>query len=538
MKMLTLAALLSLCWIVSGCGSAGDVAVVPPPNSGSPPQRFVPSAVALPIIPAAEFLVTAYGAIANDGLDDTAAIQKAIDALSAAGGGTIIFPPGRYDISIDARINRALTLVPKLRFLSRPEGQATIRLADNQKIYEGIMAAATYPTRLDDAEFVGMVFDANGQNNPVRNADETNGDLHTPTLRYVIRTFAGNRVRVHNCTFINNDNANTLSFNGSAVADITVSQSRFLNTGGVLVDHDHSSIYTYANRVLIANNEFKSRNGAGTLGARTAIETHSDDVEVRGNTIDGFLQGTNIVGRITDPSRQRYVGNTFKNVGVGINIWSLTERAFNPTKPAFVDLILEKNVITIDADRWWASPAMVVNSLAGIHFESHVSDADITRLDILDNQITFETFAGKRIEADRYSAGITLRGAEGKLVIGALNVARNTITNAIGSGILSATTVGGASASSIIGNTIKNAGRSPLLRGEGDPLRAGIVIANAANNLSITNNSVATDSTPASTVYGAVLVGNCAGTCLVTGILGTGLKQTLLLSGTGWTASP
>lgn len=45
-----------------------------------------------------------FGAIANDGRDDTAAIQSAIDAAGAAGGGVVYLPRGRYDIhaSVDA----------------------------------------------------------------------------------------------------------------------------------------------------------------------------------------------------------------------------------------------------------------------------------------------------------------------------------------------------------------------------------------------------------------------------------------------------
>lgn len=39
-----------------------------------------------------------FGAIPNDGVDDTAAIQSAIDAASNAGGGVVFLPKGRYEI--------------------------------------------------------------------------------------------------------------------------------------------------------------------------------------------------------------------------------------------------------------------------------------------------------------------------------------------------------------------------------------------------------------------------------------------------------
>jgi hypothetical protein len=41
--------------------------------------------------------VTRYGAVANDGKDDTLAVQKAIDAAGNAGGGVVFFPAGQFD---------------------------------------------------------------------------------------------------------------------------------------------------------------------------------------------------------------------------------------------------------------------------------------------------------------------------------------------------------------------------------------------------------------------------------------------------------
>src|SRR2546423_1231978 len=56
------------------------------------------------------FNVRDYGAIANDGIDDRVAIQKALDAASAAGGGTVILGSGVYAF---ARHEQPLTLTIK-----------------------------------------------------------------------------------------------------------------------------------------------------------------------------------------------------------------------------------------------------------------------------------------------------------------------------------------------------------------------------------------------------------------------------------------
>jgi hypothetical protein len=46
------------------------------------------------------FKVQDYGAKANDGIDDVEAIQKAVDAAGAAGGGVVLFGPGKFDFDV------------------------------------------------------------------------------------------------------------------------------------------------------------------------------------------------------------------------------------------------------------------------------------------------------------------------------------------------------------------------------------------------------------------------------------------------------
>lgn len=483
--------------------------------------------------------MASFGAVPDDGVDDTAAIQRALVAVSAAGGGTLLFSQGRYDISINPALRRALTIYPRIRMLAREGAPATLRLADGQIVYESVMAPATYPTRLDDVEFIGLTFDANGLNNPVRNKEETNGDAPgqtaNPSLRYFIRSFAGSRARIANAIFTNADVGNSVSFNGTAITDVVIENSKFLNVGGALIDHDHSSIYFDGKRLRISGNEFRGRNGAGTLGARTAIETHGDDIEVRGNVVDGFLQGANIVGRQSDPSRQVFSGNTFTNVAAGLNLWPLAD---GPSGAAFVALTLRDNDIRINADVWWRSPAMVVNQVAGILFEADVAKARLDRLDILDNRIVFDTFSGERSDADRTSVGIGIRGVEGQLAVSNLYILRNSVRNAIGPCILNSAIVGPLPSSQIVDNILTDCARSPNLVGAGDLLRTGIVTGGVTSQIVIARNTVRSTGVVPVMLTGILVGSNCLTNCVVSANAVSGVALAVQNIGSGWAVNP
>ncbi len=75
---------------------------------------------ALPVIPPGLFNVTAYAAVGDDVTTNTAAIQSAIHAASAAGGGTVLIPAGTFlsgPIQLDSRINLHLDHGAILRML-------------------------------------------------------------------------------------------------------------------------------------------------------------------------------------------------------------------------------------------------------------------------------------------------------------------------------------------------------------------------------------------------------------------------------------
>ncbi len=98
-----------------------------------------------------------YGAIGDGVADDRAAIQKAIDRISALGGGVILFPPGDYLVSDAVHLKENLTLVGY--------GATTKRLPYQGK-WEVTFDMTTWSQGRDTLPIVlqGLRMDGNSQN--------------------------------------------------------------------------------------------------------------------------------------------------------------------------------------------------------------------------------------------------------------------------------------------------------------------------------------------------------------------------------------
>ena len=91
----------------------------------------------LPALAAGDFDVRQHGAVGDGATMDTAAIQKAIDAAAAAGGGTVVFPPGTFlSGSIHVKSHVTLQLDQGATLLGSP------RRADYRKLnFYGLVLA-------------------------------------------------------------------------------------------------------------------------------------------------------------------------------------------------------------------------------------------------------------------------------------------------------------------------------------------------------------------------------------------------------------
>ncbi len=90
-------------------------------------DRRLPSPIPLPTIPDQTFDVTAYGAVGDGTTTDTTAIQNAINAAHAAGGGTVLVPAGTYlsgplrlasSVNLEVDGGATLLMLPRGRYPS------------------------------------------------------------------------------------------------------------------------------------------------------------------------------------------------------------------------------------------------------------------------------------------------------------------------------------------------------------------------------------------------------------------------------------
>lgn len=123
----------------------------------------------------AVFNVTTYGAIADDDLYDDAAIQAAIDAAEAAGGGIVFFPPGRFMISPNETVGENI-FVNGSNIVLQGSGSGaggTEIFKDKMKVENGRYIFEVTPTSTSESTVTTVVSAAPRESYEIEVADAT-----------------------------------------------------------------------------------------------------------------------------------------------------------------------------------------------------------------------------------------------------------------------------------------------------------------------------------------------------------------------------
>jgi hypothetical protein len=417
-----------------------------------------------------------YNADPSGVADDTAAIQRCIDDVSNAGGGTVFFPSGTYKISITGAgasptsYQGAISVKSNVTLAGNGQANSIIRLANGQGNYFVIFSA----TGASNVAVQDLTIDQNGQNNQAPNgASDINGSMP----RHVLWTGRGSNFTVQRCRFTNILDCNTISTNG-AVSYVTISHNTFDNVGGNSVDFDHSTIFTNCGYVTLDSNSFSSRSGPRTDGARTAIEIHGDHQTITNNNISGYRWGVNVCG--LDPrgnDSQVYKNNTMTGCGSGFRIWS---------RAGLTNCQIEGNNITLDVNGWngYIDDALGRN---GIVEDPFSLPGSIDHLYLVNNTITFTNYGTAASRTPYWSNGIQFRPNTSSVKTN-LFIENNHINDSLGSGINMACPVNGLT---ITGNVVTDPGSSVAALGNAD--RSAVRLSNNMQNATVQSNAFIDD---------------------------------------------
>lgn len=351
------------------------------------------------------FNVRHYGATGDGSTDDTAAIQAALDAASAAGRGTVYFPAGTYIV--------APTTTTRLIVYSNVEligdgDVSTIQVKTDAGNYATVIGPADDSTALSNFTMRDLRIDQNAAANTTCNIATGNASI----AQHAVRVFVGSDIRIERVRFDSCCGINTVTLNGTSVERVSVRDCRFrfVPTTGVS-GYDNSAVYCEATDHEVIGCTFEADIGSKATGA---IETHGGPSLVSGNRVSGYLHGVNIVTEASGslPTNNiNVVGNTISDCVIGIRLWSTTGKSLRSVKVA-------NNAISVAQ----VSHANTSRN-AGIEFvyiAGGTLEGSFDGIDIVNNQITFEDEgAGRSYTAAHLCAGILCYpyGAQSNLLI-------------------------------------------------------------------------------------------------------------------------
>lgn len=149
-------------------------------------------------------LVTAFGATGDGTTNDAAAIQDAIDYVSADGGGTVAFPPGTYGIGT------TVTIPSRVRLLGAGAGISTLKALSSLAITSAMVQNSTGDTgagvRVDTGiTLEQLTFDGSGRTYPAYDQNTnpaTYGGLSQANSRgNLVKVYSAINTKVLACEF-------------------------------------------------------------------------------------------------------------------------------------------------------------------------------------------------------------------------------------------------------------------------------------------------------------------------------------------------
>lgn len=271
---------------------------------------------------AADFNVTGYGAKGNGVTDDAKAIQRAIDACSASGGGSVIIPSGKTFMAgpLHLKSNVDLHLQPNSVLLANPDEAVYTESAFRENRGEGMMwisgkdihnVSITGQGRIDGngVAFMGQELDDSYELKPVTDFDPR------PHVLTLVNT---SNVKINGVTIANSAywTVHLVGCYDVAISDISLLNNLKIRNGdGIDIDHSR--------KVRISNCFIESGDDCICLKNRREFEEYGpcEDVVVTNCIMTSRSCAVKIGSENMDAIRRVLFDNciiTKSNRGIGI----------------------------------------------------------------------------------------------------------------------------------------------------------------------------------------------------------------------------
>lgn len=312
---------------------------------------------AMPTIPSTVFKITSYGAVGDGEQDNTTNIQNAIDAASAAGGGVVEVPEGRF-------LSGPITLRSSIHLLVDASG--TLQMLPFGRYPGGTTGAQTFIgcDDIHDLEISGPgTIDGQGADWWASFLSRTNSRLVRPMM---LNLFSVNRLFIHDLTFQNPPfhHCGLRGHGGNiTISNLTVeTRSPSPNTDGLnfvgtnsIIEDCHISVGDdniamgstgIINDVLITNCVFGKGHGVSIGSGIVGIT----NLTVANCSFTGTQSGIRIkcpMGRGGPVENLNYVNLRMTNVNLPIVIYSYYNRVGNPDRIRPLDVWARNNVLPV-----------------------------------------------------------------------------------------------------------------------------------------------------------------------------------------------
>jgi hypothetical protein len=311
----------------------------------------------------------------------TTDMRAAINCAIQSTNGPVHFRSTTYAVSkgnaqTDEAGDNYAVITMKSNMQIEADKGATIQLLSNQSTDALPVNIAMFFSNvpLSNISFRNIKIDMNGANNGIGSNNYTFAHiLFSGTIGGVAAK--GDDILIENCEFVNTPGVTCIGMAQSNTARVTlgkrwtIKNCLFDNNG--LDSSDHSSVYAYADDVLIDGNTFTADSMAGSTGGQVAYEMHGTNQRFVHNTVKNFYQGAWVSSNITSAAGHGLIANNkFYVSDYGIGFYRET-----PPETAINDISIIGNYFEI-TDNFTAAQLKSAISIASTYAVSNILISD------------------------------------------------------------------------------------------------------------------------------------------------------------------